>query len=311
MNTTFIINGGAGRVITAIPALEKYHRLNPKDDFRVIVHGWESLYWSHPILQPRTVGIHQKNIFEEYVKNYRLVCPEPYYNHDYYNQHISLAEAFDVEINNTTDHKDISKPHLFISTYERNSIRRIIDEFKQIHKKNKVVVFQPYGSTMTVTNNRPYDSSNRSLDVDDYLEIAKFLNDKDCLIIFFGNRELRHPGDTFSADTSNFNPDLRMYMSMISECDYFIGCDSVGQHMARAFDKPGTVFMGSTFEKNVGYPDHFKIIRKAGQSPVYSPIRLGGVESDFTDRLNDGIMSFSRDEIKRACETILQDIYNE
>jgi hypothetical protein len=311
MNTTFIINGGAGRVITAIPALEKFHRLNPKNDFRVIIHGWESLYWSHPILQSRTVGIHQKNIFEEYVKNYNLVCPEPYYIHDYYNQKISLAEAFDRQINNTTDHTDIQKPNLYISSYERMSIQRIIAEFKEIHKKNKIVIFQPYGSTMTIMNNRPYDSSNRSIDVDDYLEIAKYLNEKDCLIIFFGNRELRHPGDNFSADLTNFNPDLRMYMSLISECDYFVGCDSVGQHMARAFNKPGTVFMGSTFEKNVSYSDHFKIIRKKDQEPIYSPIRLGGVESDFTDRLNDGIMIYSKDEIKNFSELILKDIYDE
>jgi hypothetical protein len=311
MNTTFIINGGAGRVITAIPALEKFHKLNPDNDFRVIIHGWQDLYWSHPVLQPRTVGIHQKNIFEEYVKKYQLVCPEPYYDHDYYNQKISLVEAFDREINKTEDHSDIGKPNLYISTYERQSVIRIINEFKQMHKKNKVVVFQPYGSTMTVMNNRPYDSSNRSLDVDDYLKIAKFLNDKDCLIFFFGNPELKHPGDNFSADLSNFKPDLRMYMSLISECDYFVGCDSVGQHMARAFDKPGTIFMGSTFEKNVTYEDHFKIIRKKGQSPFYSPIRLGGVESDFTDRLNDGIMNFTKEEIDSACQNILKDVFDE
>jgi hypothetical protein len=311
MNTTFIINGGAGRVITAIPALEKFHRLNPKNDFRVIVHGWQDLYWSHSVLQPRTVGIHQKNIFEEYVKNYNLICPEPYYIHDYYTQKISMAEAFDRQINDTVDHKDIGKPNLYLSTYERQSIIRIINEFKQIHKKNKVVVFQPYGSTMALMNNRPYDSSNRSLDVDDYLKIGEFLNDKDCLVFFFGPPELKHPGDKFSPDMSNFKPDLRMYMALISQCDYFVGCDSVGQHMARAFNKPGTVFMGSTFEKNVTYEDHFKIIRKTGQLPIYSPIRLGGVESDFTDRLNDGIMNLTAQEINSACQSILKDVFDE
>ena len=50
-NTTFVISGGAGRVVTAIPALEKYHRQNPDDDFKVLVHGWIDLFWSHPLLQ--------------------------------------------------------------------------------------------------------------------------------------------------------------------------------------------------------------------------------------------------------------------
>lgn len=311
MNKTFVINGGAGRVIAAIPALEKFARLEPDNDFRIIVHGWQDLYWSHSLLQPRTVGIHQKNIFHEYVQNYDLVCPEPYYIHDYYRQNISLAEAFDRQINNTVDHTDLTKPNLYISTYEKLSAKRIIEEFKQIHKKNKVVVFQPYGSTMTVNNGIPYDNSNRSLNVDDYLKIGKFLNDKDCLVVFFGNRELKHPNDNFSVDLTKFNPDLRMYMTLISECDYFIGCDSVGQHMAYSFNKPGTVFMGGTFEKNITHPKHFKIIRKKDQRPIYSPIRLSGVDSDFTDRLNDGIMNFSNLDIEHFCQIILKDVYDE
>jgi hypothetical protein len=311
MNKTFIINGGAGRVITAIPALEKFHKLNPDSDFRIIVHGWQDLYWSHPVLQSRTVGIHQKNIFHEYVKDCDLICPEPYYIHDYYNQKISLAEAFDRQINNTTDHSYLTKPNLYVSTYEKISINQVIRDFKQQYKKNKVVVFQPYGSTMTIHNGVPFDNSNRSLNVDDYLDITKFLNDKDCLVFFFGNREMRHPGDNLTPDLTRFNPDLRMYMSLISECDYFIGCDSVGQHMARAFNKPGSIFMGSTFEKNVSYPEHFRIFRKKDQEPVYSPIRLGGVESDFTDRLNDNIMNFSKSDVQNYCQIMLKDIYDE
>ena len=48
MNTTFIINGGAGRVVASIPVLEKFARLNPDDDFRILISGWENLFWSHP-----------------------------------------------------------------------------------------------------------------------------------------------------------------------------------------------------------------------------------------------------------------------
>jgi hypothetical protein len=311
MNTTFIINGGAGRVIAAIPALEKFHKLNPKNDFRVIVHGWQDLYWSHPLLQSRTVGIHQKNIFTDYVQENQLVCPEPYYLHDYYNQKISLAQAFDREINQTQDHTDLTSPNLYLSTYEKNSISRIINEFKEIHKKNRVVVFQPYGSTAIANSNGMFDNSHRSLNSEDYLKIAKFLNERDCLMFYFGNRELKHPTDNVSADLTKFGPDLRMYMALIDSCDYFIGCDSVGQHMAKAFNKPGAVFMGSTFEKNVSYPDYFRFFRKADHAPIYSPIRLGGVDSDFSDRLNDGIMDYSDAEIDLFCQVILKDVYDE
>jgi hypothetical protein len=310
MNKTFIIDGGAGRVITAIPALEKYQRLNPNKDFKVVIHGWESLYWSNPILQQRTIDINQKNIFEQYIKSNEVVYPEPYFQHDYYNQRISLAEAFDREINNTSDHGDLGGPNLYLSTYEQNLARNMLNQFKEQHKKNKVVVIQPYGSGMQIINDKPLDSTNRSIDCDDYLYLIENLS-QDCLIIFFGAQHLRHPADNISIDLQQFNPDLRVFMSIINECDYFIGCDSVGQHMARAFNKPGAVFMGSTFEKNVSYPDHFKIFRKPNHKPVYSPIRLTREDSHFADRLNDGIMKYTQEELKNWCSIINFEIHKQ
>ena len=101
MNKTFIINGGAGRVVAAIPALEKFARWNPHNDFKIFVYGWESLFWSHPLLQARTYSIGQKGVFNDYIKNSELMIPEPYERRSYYSQSKSLAEVFDEEINNT------------------------------------------------------------------------------------------------------------------------------------------------------------------------------------------------------------------
>ena len=311
MNKTFVISGGAGRVIAAIPALEKFSKLNPENNFKVIVHGWQDLYWSHPLLQSCTIGIHQKNIFSDYVQNHQLVCPEPYNLHSYYNQKISLAEAFDREINQTEDHKDLKPPQLYISKFETISASRIIAEFRAIHKKNKVVVFQPYGSGMNLAHGIPFDNTHRSLCPHDYLHIAKFLDSKDCLVFFFGPPELRHPEDNISADLKKFNPDLRMFMALTSQCDYFVGCDSVGQHIARGFNKPGSLFMGSTFEKNVSYPGYFRFFRNQNRKPVYSPLRLGGVDGEFADRQNDGIMDLRQDYVEECCQTILKDIYHD
>ena len=41
MNKVFWIDGGAGRVIAAIPALIKYSRLNPNKDWVVLVAGFD------------------------------------------------------------------------------------------------------------------------------------------------------------------------------------------------------------------------------------------------------------------------------
>lgn len=307
MNTTFIINGGAGRVISAIPALEKYARLNPEDDFKILIHGWELLFWSHPLLQNRSFSIGQKGAFELFIKNSRIVCPEPYYIHGYYNQKLSMAEAFDEEINKTTDHSDLEPPKLYISNLERSTVRRMILEKKQEMNKKKLVVIQPYGSGITLANGRPYDSSQRSLDADDYLKLIQKLN-KDILIVYFGPQELRHPGDKTSLDLHSANADLRMYLSFIAECDYFVGCDSVGQHMARAMNRKGMVIMGSTDEVNVSYPSYFKIYRN-GMKPIYSPIRLTGTDCEFADRMNDGIMKFTDKQIDEMAKTINLEVY--
>jgi hypothetical protein len=55
--------------------------------------------------------------------------------------------------------------------------------------------------------------------------------------------------------------------------------------------------MGSTFEKNVSYPEFFKIYRN-GVKPTYNPIRIGGLDCEFADRANDGIMDFTDHQIE-------------
>lgn len=297
LNTTFALSGGAGRIITAIPALEKFARLNPSDDFKVVIYGWENLYWNHPLLQNKTYNVGQKGIFDLIIKNSILKSPEPYHLYSYYNQQTSLAEAFDEEINSTADHSDIGKPNLYCHSNELVSAQKLIEEAKLASKKKKFVVFQPYGSGMTLLNNRPIDPSNRSLDVDDALAIGNLLS-QDAVVLYFGPHDFIHPNDKIMLNTKNMSVDLRFYMAMIKECDYFIGVDSVGQHMARAFDKKGLVIMGSTFEKNVSYPDYFEFYRNPNVQITYNPIRIGGVDCEMADRLNDGVMKFSTRQIE-------------
>lgn len=296
MNTTFLISGGAGRVIAAIPALEKFHRLNPNDDFKVLIYGWSPLYWNHPILQQRTYSVDQKGIFDLIVKHTKLVSPEPYHIYDYYNQNINLVQAFDREINHTIDHSDLTSPNLYSHSAELNTARRMIEEAKNRNGKKKFVVFQPYGSGIQMVGDRPADNSGRSLDVDDALKLGRLLA-QDAAILYFGPNEFIHPGDNFMLNTKDLPAaDLRFYMAMIAHCDYFVGVDSVGQHMARAYNKPGLVIMGSTFEQNVSYPDYFKFYRN-GIKPTYNPIRIGGVDCELADRANDNIMTFNERQL--------------
>ena len=98
----FYIDGGAGRVIAAIPALEKYARLHPKEDWGVVIAGWDALYWGHPILQERTYSADTKGLFNNFLKDSVIETPEPYRVSGYFTQKLSLAEAFDEELKDNT-----------------------------------------------------------------------------------------------------------------------------------------------------------------------------------------------------------------
>lgn len=300
MNTTFILDGGAGRLITAIPALERYAIENPEDDFRILTAAWESLYWAHPVLQNRTFNINQKGVFDLHMKGRRTVHPEPYQMYQYYDEKKHLSECFDIAINGSSG--EIDKPNLYITRQETMAVHALLQEARSHTKKNKIIVIQPYGSGMKIENGRPADNSNRSLDVDFTLQLIYNLS-KDNTVIFFGEKDFYHPGDNYSVQFFDKGADLRMYMSIIANCDYFIGIDSVGQHIARAFNKPGTVILGSTRAENISYPGHFSIYTN-GIKPTYSPIRLSNVDCEFADNLNGSVMNFDENDLQRILETV-------
>jgi hypothetical protein len=304
MKTIFYIDGGAGRVITAIPALLKYARLNPDADWAVLIPAWDYLYWGIPELQDRTYGIDTKGLFDNVIKSAdRIVTPEPYRVPAYFKQEISLAQAFDREINGTTDHSDLGIPALAFNKAEQMIAKNTIADLKNVQKKQKTVVFQPYGRGAKIEREEIVDEESRSLDPKSYLYLGRKLAQR-YNMIFFGEQQFQHKEDKFAA---NYTCDLRQWAALIQEADYFIGVDSVGQHMARALGKPGTVIIGSTFSINTTYPNYFNIIEKAG-SKKYSPIRMTGLDSILANRLNENAMKWSEKELNDIYNNIVADI---
>ena len=82
----------------------------------------------------------------------------------------------------------------------------------------------------------------------------------------------------------------------------------MGQHMARAFNIPGTVILGSTYAENITYTDYFQIIENENVEKTYSPIRAVGFDAHLADRLNDGLMNFDDDQINQIYNKIVKDI---
>ena len=305
MKKIFWIDGGAGRAIAAIPALIKFGKLNPDVDWAVMVAAWDFLYWGIPELQDRTYGIDTKGVFDNVIKNAdQIITPEPYRCPAYFRQEISLVEGFDREINNTKDHSDLGIPVLKFNQQEVMVAKNTLEDLKAAQKKQKTVIFQPFGRGAKIDNRQGvFDEESRSLSQKDYLYLVKKIAMR-YNTIFFGEPDFQLKQDTVS---QKYTCDLRQWGALVQEADYFIGCDSVGQHMARAVGTPGTVIFGSTFPINTSYPDYFKII-ETQQSRKYTPIRIAGLDATLSNRLNEGTINFTTKELDDMFNTIVADI---
>jgi hypothetical protein len=307
--TVFVIDGGAGRAVMAIPALIKYHKNNPNDDFKICVHGWDNLFWSIPELQDKTFNIENKGIFDNvFLEATRVISPEPYRLPAYYRQEKHMIEAFDFLINETNDHTDLGNIKLGMCKSEEvtalNAIGQSIIENE--NRKNRInVMIQPWGSTARKVGKYTIDDSSRSLTDNNYVDLVSRLDKTNKYNLFyFGDRNLLPETDIY---TLKYEGDLRFWLSLTNSIDYFIGVDSVGQHFAKACEKPGTVILGSTFAENISYPKHFQIFEKEG-TKKYAPLRISALECHLTDRYNDVRMELTDKEIDKLVKMIEKDI---
>ena len=85
MKTTILVDGGLGRMISAIPALEKYVKNNTETI--IVTYYWTPIYWGNKILRHSITDSSTKGLFEK-IKNTKIIKPEPYYNSNYLNNKI-------------------------------------------------------------------------------------------------------------------------------------------------------------------------------------------------------------------------------
>ena len=309
MNSIFVINGGAGRVLCSIPALEKFQQNNPDNDFVIALEWCGELFENHPTLSDKVVDINAEDCFERYFLDRYPLQPEPYLDPDFYTGKKNLVQSFDKLINNTDDHSNVSCGSLFLSEFELYNGIHLTNNIKKESSKKKLVVFQPYGSTSQMVGGEIVDISGRGISTEIFLKISKLIG-SEAAVLYMGLPDFYLPNDVYSYNIFNLNPTIRTYMSLINSCDAFIGCDSLGQHIARSFEKPATVLMGTTVENNVSYPDYerFKFFRKPDFKPTYHPMRIGYGAAQKAERLNKGIMNFNNRECIDIAQMVLEQI---
>ena len=293
----FFVNGGYGRVVSSIPAFELYAKESDDDDFIIVCEGGMDFYKGHPQLHELAYDHWHKNLFKDYIKDRDCITPEPYRVWEYYNQQCSLAQAFDIAINNEGI-RDLSDPKIYMNKHELVQGYKVVEEIKAVTGKDKVVVFQPFGRTAENMGDFVIDGTSRSFHLNDVIKICKDLRDDYAVIIMseFPVTVEENPKVPVAVPQI---PDVRVWSSVIQIADHFIGCDSLGQHMAKALGTTCTSVIGSTYPINISYPNSpdFDVIDLGEGKRKFSPIRLS--MEDEIERYNDEVMELTDETFKQ------------
>jgi ADP-heptose:LPS heptosyltransferase len=307
-DTAFLINGGAGRVLCSIPALELYEQEHPEDDFIIVVEYFIDLFKGHPTLYKRCYDHHHRHLYEDKLKNMNVFFPECYHVWEYFNQQASISQAFDILLNKKGV-RELPVPTLVLSNDEAQGGAETVKTIKKDFQNKKAIVFQPFGRGSSLTpgsiNNDP---QGRSFSMADAVQIIRRLQRKYTVIVMSENQIDFKLFGIKEVVPQLTNMSLRRWMGIINAADYFLGCDSVGQHFAVSLDKKTTVVLGGTFKENVTYPNFKKInvVDLGEKNRMYAPIRL--CSSEIADTNNEKLMMLTEANLNKIIATIDQNI---
>lgn len=300
----FFINGGAGRMLSAVPAFESYENESGDANFIIVCEGGTDVFKGHPTLDSRAYDIWHKNLFQEKLKDRDIVSTEPYRIWEYYNQQCSITQAFDIEINNKGI-RELPKPMIRLSKEELLTGRKIVSEIKNKLKKDKVVIFQPFGRGIEYIDESFVDRTSRSFEYKDIKKIIKKLQDQDYAVAMMSEIKIDFTEDKLKDEVAfPENASVRQWAAIIKYADHFLGCDSVGQHLAYSVGKESTVVTGSTYPINVSYPtcSFFTVLDMGEELREYSPIRI--TMDERVDRKHENLMSMTPEIVDYVIDTV-------
>lgn len=277
-----MVEGGIGRVISAVPAVEE---LASKEEVIVVTH-WADVFANNPKIK-RLYQPNSPYLFEDVIQKNDVICPEPYHLPAYYRDEIHLVNAFHKLINGN-EPEGVDEPSLYLRRDEINSGETIIQSIKQKNDNKPVIAFQFVGAGFNPQS--MFDPTNRSLP--EWIT-KRIVEEIDAIFINCG-----HIGLPIPRVITKENTPIRELFSIINSVDYVIGIDSFMCHVAAAFKKAGTFFYGSTSPKQLGY-SRFQNIQRAGYPKGHKPFRFA-----HDEKVSDGAMDFSKEDVDMAIDAI-------
>jgi ADP-heptose:LPS heptosyltransferase len=230
----------------------------------------------HPLLDQKTYDIFHKNLFHSKLQSRDVVSLEPYRVWEYYNQKCNLTQAFDILINNKGIRK-LPKPTVILSKEETVQGKKLIDDIKTKIKKDKTIIFQPFGRGIEHIDSSFIDKTGRSIEYKNIKSLIRKLQKENFAVILMSEFGLDLKDQKYTDEVAfPEGLNLRQWASVIKHTDHFFGCDSVGQHLSYAMQTPTTVVLGPTYPVNTSYPDceYFNIMDLGEIDREYDPIRI-------------------------------------
>ena len=226
------------------------------------------------------------------------MTPEPYRRWHYYNQKCNIAQAYDMEINGLDEPRDLPTPKIKLSKTEAINAINLVEQIKAKTKKDKVIVVQPFGRGAEVQGEFIIDQSSRSFHQRDIVEVINNLRKDYGVIIMSEFQFVVDPPESNMIPCAWPQADIRVWAGIIECADHFLGCDSVGQHIAKSVNTTVTTVIGATFPVNISYPEdrNFDIIDIGEGKRVFQPLRL--TAEDYQDMMNDECMKMTSENIQ-------------
>ncbi len=290
MSKVICIDGGIGRVVTAIPSVEQLCKQEPAT---VVVTPWPELFENNPnvpkVIDSRVPGSIWKEINDSKAS---YIHPEPYHYKPYYDATIHLSEAFRqllVPEGTPVDVKGCLYPSADESFFAKQAVDRV-----RAQGARKVVMFQPFGANATVDQQQNVnDPSFRSLGSGQAIHLLNSLP-ADYKVIYRGSINMQHP------KLFDYQLTLRATIALLEHVDFIIGIDSCLLHMAAAMGKPGLVFWGCTDQRNLAYPT-FINVQRSGFPKEYVPFRF-----DHVSQANSEAMHFTQEDLDAGLQQALR-----
>lgn len=277
------IDGGLGRVICAVPAINACARAHEQGRV-IVITGWPDVFWHNPFVC-RVYPFSNHYLWDDVIRHGDFFCPEPYYSRDYYTQKHHLIESFHFLLNGTAVKEP---PAIYLTQDEIRWGAQLVEKIKCDLRVSKLCAYQPYGAG--AVGCAISDSTNRSLGTN----LAELIPSRSTSIGFINCSHL--PINCSNVWAQKFS--IRELFAVVYSCDFVAAVDSSVAHIAAAFNKPCVSMLGATFKKNVGYESH-SVFQRDGFPKSYCPNRFHGFVDD-----NAGAMDYTSSMIDAIVETI-------